>query len=154
MKNRSGDEMKTRDNVIVDVNGLDERIHVNQSMGLGLDGERGVHIQDIVEDIIGLDELTSELRGLMITNTNITEIKGLDRFTKLEHLDLSFNKITRIRGLKHLTNLKILNLMNNQITSTGTWNRAHVPTPATFAHDPVRQPALEAILHGHVRRER
>ena len=57
-------------------------------------------------------KLTIKNKGI----SNISEIKGLEKFPALKELDLSDNNISEISGLDHLGNLYNLNLSNNEIT--------------------------------------
>jgi internalin A len=43
-------------------------------------------------------------------------VKGLEKLTQLEVLDLNSNQLTDITGLEKLTQLKVLSLYNNQLT--------------------------------------
>lgn len=54
---------------------------------------------------------------LTITNREIEKISGIEKFNKLEKLNLLYNKINDVEPLKNLTNLKILYLWSNQISN-------------------------------------
>ncbi|KKL89849.1 hypothetical protein LCGC14_1910560, partial [marine sediment metagenome] len=57
--------------------------------------------------------------GLRLNNKyirDISEIKGLDSMTHLNHLILDNNEISEIKGLETFVELKILSINNNQIT--------------------------------------
>ena len=62
-----------------------------------------------------ISELNSSLKYLELTNNEITEIKGIDKMTRLETVNLGGNLITKIEGLQQLTNLRTLYLNNNNI---------------------------------------
>ena len=46
----------------------------------------------------------------------LTDVKGLEKLTKLKYLFLHDNKLNSVKGLKKLTQLKYLYLMYNQLT--------------------------------------
>nr|MDO8087332.1 hypothetical protein [Candidatus Sigynarchaeum springense] len=70
-----------RDHVIVEEYGLPKPFPVENG-ALVLEG---LQIRDI-DEIEGLGEITPDLRRLDLGHNEITEIKGLDRFTRLETL--------------------------------------------------------------------
>ncbi len=73
-------------------------------------------------EISGL-EYFPNLKDLDLNRCQITKITGLENLTKLKKLDLSDNNITEITGLDCLLNLEVLNLMGGQITKiTGLEN--------------------------------
>ena len=53
---------------------------------------------------------------LSIYRNQLTSVKGLEKLTQLNILDLSYNKLTNVKGLEKLTNLKTLSLPYNQLT--------------------------------------
>ncbi len=111
------DKIQYRDHVVADVAGFPERFKVKK-FWLSLDPTMIRYlneIEDIEEDIIGLDEITPALKSLELDNNAIAKIKKLDRFTMLTNLSLHNNKITRVEGLEHLTSLGGLDLSYNQI---------------------------------------
>ncbi len=66
-------------------------------------------------EIKGLDKLT-KLEGLNLSDNQINKITGLTGLTHLQTLNLSNNKIMRIEGLESLANLRTLKLTNNSIS--------------------------------------
>jgi Leucine-rich repeat (LRR) protein len=61
------------------------------------------------------DELTN-LKALVLTDYDITDISALANLTNLTELHLSYNTITDISALANLTNLTNLYLSDNNIT--------------------------------------
>ena len=53
---------------------------------------------------------------LKLTDKQLTYVKGLEKFTQLDHLFLGKNQLTDVKGLEKLTQLKTLNLVGNQLT--------------------------------------
>ncbi|MBU3101773.1 MULTISPECIES: leucine-rich repeat domain-containing protein [Clostridium] len=51
------------------------------------------------------------------SDSNITDISGVEYFTKLNSLDLSNNQISNVEPLRGLTNLESVDLSNNQISN-------------------------------------
>jgi Leucine-rich repeat (LRR) protein len=68
-----------------------------------------------IGELKGLDRLT-QLEGLNLAQNQIIKISGIVTLTRLQSLNLSGNKITRIEGLDTLAQLRSLNLANNAIT--------------------------------------
>ena len=64
----------------------------------------------------GLEKLT-QLEELELYNNELTDVKGLEKLTKLKELNLDGNKLTDVTGLEKLDQLTWLNLQNNQLTS-------------------------------------
>jgi len=63
-----------------------------------------------------LENLT-QLRKLYLWNNKLTDVKGLEKFTKLERLNLSGNQLTELpKGLEKLTQLRSLHLGSNKLT--------------------------------------
>ena len=55
---------------------------------------------------------------LSLNHKQLTEVKGLEKLTKLEELWLNSNQLTEVpKGLKKLTQLKTLDLIGNKLTS-------------------------------------
>ena len=50
---------------------------------------------------------------LNLAANQLTDVKGLEKLTKLEVLELSDNQLTEVKGLEKLTQLTGLNLKNN-----------------------------------------
>ena len=50
---------------------------------------------------------------LYLDGNQLTNVKGLEKLTKLEELDLGGNQLTNVKGLEKLTELKELNLERN-----------------------------------------
>jgi len=74
----------------------------------------GLNLESISE-IKGLQKL-SKLESLNLIGNKVIEISGLENFTELKSLNLSWNKISKIKGLKRQNKLIVLNLEENQIT--------------------------------------
>ncbi len=68
-----------------------------------------------IGELKGLDRLT-RLEGLNLSQNQISKITGLSGLTHLQTLNLSDNKIARIEGLESLANLRTLKLANNSIS--------------------------------------
>ena len=51
-----------------------------------------------------------------LENNQLTDVKGLEKLTKLTWLRLYDNKLTSVKGLEKLTQLKVLSLADNQLT--------------------------------------
>ncbi|NVM34327.1 MAG: leucine-rich repeat domain-containing protein [Candidatus Lokiarchaeota archaeon] len=65
-----------------------------------------------ISDLRGIDKF-SNVRVLKLNNNKITKIQGLENLKRLEKLFLRHNRITEIKVLKNLINLKHLDLSNN-----------------------------------------
>ena len=66
-------------------------------------------------DVKGLEKLT-KLKELNLNNNQLTKVpKELEKLTKLTGLGLKDNKLTDVNGLEKLTQVKSLNLSNNQL---------------------------------------
>ena len=50
---------------------------------------------------------------LNLGKNKLTDVKGLEKLTKLETLNLTRNQLTSVKGLERLTQLNQLNLENN-----------------------------------------
>lgn len=59
----------------------------------------------------------TEIKKLHCRSGNIQHLDGLEHFTKLQDIDLSYNKIQNLTPLQPLTQVKTLNLMHNEIAS-------------------------------------
>ncbi len=57
-----------------------------------------------------------KVKGLNLSNNQLTEVKGLEKLTQLTHLYLYDNQLTDVKGLEKLTQLKELYLYGNQLT--------------------------------------
>ena len=53
---------------------------------------------------------------LVLGDNQLTDVKGLEKLTKLKELSLPFNQLTNVKGLEKLTQLKELYLQANQLT--------------------------------------
>ena len=51
------------------------------------------------------------------TNSYLTDLNGIEKFTKIENLFCSNNKLTSLPDLSNLTNIKFLFCSNNKLTS-------------------------------------
>ena len=56
-----------------------------------------------------------KLRILILTNNNLTSVKGLLTLPCLEKLDVSHNRLSTLNGLEFLPQLKVLIAVNNHI---------------------------------------
>ena len=63
-------------------------------------------------DVKGLEKLT-KLEVLILADNQLTDVKGLEKLTQLTHLYLHRNQLTDVKGLEKLTQLKHLILHNN-----------------------------------------
>ncbi|SVB82619.1 uncharacterized protein METZ01_LOCUS235473, partial [marine metagenome] len=64
----------------------------------------------------GLEKL-NQLTYLNLYDNQLTDVKGLEKLTKLKWLDLAGNKLTELpKGLEKLTQLTRLSLHDNQLT--------------------------------------
>jgi Leucine-rich repeat (LRR) protein len=64
-------------------------------------------------DVKGLEKLT-KLRSLDLSNNKLTEVpKELEKCTQLTHLNLQVNQLTNVKGLEKLKRLKKLHIYNN-----------------------------------------
>ena len=66
-------------------------------------------------DVKGLEKLT-KLEKLFLHDNKLTDVTGLENLTQLKELSLQFNKLTDVKGLEKLTQLTWLNLANNRLT--------------------------------------
>ena len=66
-------------------------------------------------DVKGLEKLT-RLEKLTIYNNQLTDVKGLEKLTQLKFLHLSNNQLTDVKGLEKLTKLENLRLSENKLT--------------------------------------
>ena len=67
-------------------------------------------------DVKGLEKLT-KLTWLRLYDNKLTSVKGLEKLDQLTELNLHGNKLTSVQGLEKLTELRELYLGNNQLTS-------------------------------------
>ena len=67
-----------------------------------------------IEEIKGLEKCTY-LENLNLSQNKIKTIEGIDKLIKLKNLSLNVNLIQKIEGLNSLSNLLSLNLRHNQI---------------------------------------
>ena len=63
-------------------------------------------------EVQGLEK-TPQLTELWLNNNKLTDVKGLEKLTNLEILRLNRNQLTDVKGLEKLTRLELLNLHNN-----------------------------------------
>jgi len=64
-------------------------------------------------DVKGLEKLT-KLRSLDLSNNKLTEVpKELEECTQLTHLNLQVNQLTNVKELEKLNRLKKLHIYNN-----------------------------------------
>ena len=63
-------------------------------------------------DVKGLEKCT-KLTFLVLGDNKLTDVKGLEKLIRLERLNLAHNQLTDLKGLEKLTRLKVLNLRNN-----------------------------------------
>lgn len=66
-------------------------------------------------DLSGLQHFT-KLKTLNIAGNALKNLKGIESLKKLELLNLTANQITTLRGIRHLKNLKNLFIRDNKIT--------------------------------------
>jgi len=66
-------------------------------------------------NVKGLEKLT-KLEGLYLGANQLTDAKSLEMLTQLKKLDLDRNQLTSVKGLEKLTQLKWLYLNNNKLT--------------------------------------
>ena len=69
-----------------------------------------------ISEIKGLDKFAKKIGHLVLSSNNFTEIKGLESFTNLRSLDLHNNNISEIKGLENCKSLESIRLSDNQIT--------------------------------------
>ncbi|TIA45635.1 L domain-like protein [Aureobasidium pullulans] len=72
--------------------------------------------QNSIHSIELPDSLAATLQDLELYDNLISHIKGLDSFTELRSLDLSYNKIKHIKRLDHLKKLDHLYFVQNKIS--------------------------------------
>lgn len=72
--------------------------------------------KESIDEIKGFEKFT-KLELLYLRGSRITETKGLETLTNLDTLNLANNMLTDIKGVENLTNLVSLDLSDNQITS-------------------------------------
>jgi hypothetical protein len=80
-----------------------------------------------ISDLRGIEKF-SNIRILKLNNNEITEVEGLENLEKLEKLFLRNNRITEIEGIENLTNLKLIDLSNNPTISKIPENLSAIPT--------------------------
>ena len=56
-----------------------------------------------------------KVKGLNLSNNQLTEVKGLEKLTQLTWLSLYNNKLTDVKGLEKLTKLEVLYLDSNKL---------------------------------------
>ncbi|KFP11140.1 Centriolin, partial [Egretta garzetta] len=66
-------------------------------------------------------EKCSKLETLNLSYNQIEKIEKLDKLMKLRELNLSCNKIGKIEGIEHMQNLQKLNLAGNEIEHIPVW---------------------------------
>ena len=66
-------------------------------------------------DVKGLEKLT-KLKGLDLSDNKLTDVKGLEKLTQLTLLGLGNNKLTDVKDLENLKQLESLNLVGNKLT--------------------------------------
>lgn len=72
--------------------------------------------QNSIQSIELPEELASTLQELELYDNLISHIKGLEPFTKLRSLDLSYNKIKHIKRIDHLKELDHVYFVQNKIS--------------------------------------
>ena len=65
-------------------------------------------------DLSGLEHFT-KLKELNLAGNNLKNLNGISHLKQLELLNLTANKITTLRGIRHLKNLKYLFLRDNNL---------------------------------------
>jgi Leucine-rich repeat (LRR) protein len=69
---------------------------------------------------VGYGTITSEnpdhRHKFDLSRKELTDVKGLEKLTKLNSLALDKNQLTSVKGLENLTQLEVLFLNNNQLT--------------------------------------
>jgi Leucine-rich repeat (LRR) protein len=79
------------------------------------------------DDTSNVPDEIKNITAIEKTNSNITDITGIDLLTGLKTLNLSNNSITNITGIGSLTSLETLDLSDNKInissTETISWNK-------------------------------
>ncbi len=83
---------------------------LTQLKQLNLDGFRNQ-----LTDVKGLEKLT-QLEWLDLSGNQLTNVTGLEKLDQLEYLDLSNNNLTDVTGLETLTQLETLYLRDNKLT--------------------------------------
>ena len=67
-------------------------------------------------DVKELEKLT-KLETLWLNNNKLTDVKGLEKLTQLTHLELQSNQLTELpKGLEKFPQLKVLGLAFNKLT--------------------------------------
>jgi len=72
-------------------------------------------INNQLTEVKGLEKLT-KLGTLYLIANQLTDVKGLENLDQLKELDLYKNQLTDVTGLEKLTQLKELSLIGNQLT--------------------------------------
>ncbi|SDJ22857.1 leucine-rich repeat domain-containing protein [Salimicrobium halophilum] len=77
-------------------------------------------LEDEIKNELQIDQLTpseiESVKELDLSEKELSNLEGLEKFTNLEELDLSHNNLTDIAELDELRNLEKLFLQNNQIS--------------------------------------
>ena len=58
-----------------------------------------------------------KVKRLFLSGNQLTDVKGLEKLTKLMELRLDYNKLTSVKGLEKLNQLTSLNLLGNKLTN-------------------------------------
>ena len=74
------------------------------------------HDISVIADIEGFGDKLEKIEELDLSDNQITEMNGIERFSNLKCLKLNNNRITNINGLENLKNLQKLFLRNNKIS--------------------------------------
>ena len=72
-------------------------------------------VDDQLTDVKGLEKLT-KLTALSLNHNQLTDVKGLEKLPQLKMLWLTANHLTDVKGLEKLTQLKCLYLNQNKLT--------------------------------------
>ena len=72
-------------------------------------------VDDQLTDVKRLEKLT-KLTALSLNGNQLTDVKGLEKLPQLKNLWLTTNHLTDVKGLEKLTQLKCLYLNQNKLT--------------------------------------
>ena len=72
-------------------------------------------VDDQLTDVKWLEKLT-KLTALSLNHNQLTDVKGLEKLPQLKMLWLTANHLTDVKGLEKLTKLKCLYLNQNKLT--------------------------------------